>query len=351
MVQSFPSDHRPAQMATTLLALDNRVEEALASARVWRNRQLASPKRASVVIALLQLELDRGDEAVATLEPWAAEIREDPGDDPRVTAVLAEAMASTGDIRGAYELLSPVAGSDALPWEAVLGALEAGSSEVSAYESVLREIDGSGSTDEERFALPMAQAWYRFSLRTGDRSALERAMEYARAVFDASASDRGVLGASVVLAGGSYRLGSTPDAIRYYRRALEIAPDSPDMLNNLAYMLLEEEGDPRESIDLAMRAISINEETNGSSVALRDYYDTLGLAYSRAGQHDRAEEAYRAALDLAPGNNAFRAGLVESLIEQGKLDEAARAFEPLRGLPDDSPLHERVRVLESRLGG
>jgi predicted Zn-dependent protease len=93
----------------------------------------------------------------------------------------------------------------------------------------------------------------------------------------------------------AYRRQDVVRAERYYRLILTLTPEDPQVQNNLAWLLVTRpDAAPaalHEGLALAQRASS----------AERSAYilDTLAEAYARANQPERAQEAARAALDLA----------------------------------------------------
>ncbi|MBP1609458.1 MAG: putative system TPR-repeat lipoprotein [Acidobacteria bacterium] len=81
-------------------------------------------------------------------------------------------------------------------------------------------------------------------------------------------------------------------AIERYRLLVEIAPENPMILNNLAYALAVRQNNPQEALPLAEKAYNLAK--GNPSIA-----DTLGWTYHLSGQDDKAlkllEEATRAA--------------------------------------------------------
>ena len=63
-----------------------------------------------------------------------------------------------------------------------------------------------------------------------------------------------------------------PRPKRNYRKALEIAPETPIAANNLAWLIAENQGNLDEALQLATGAVSKNQTVAG-------FYDTLGWVY------------------------------------------------------------------------
>lgn len=92
--------------------------------------------------------------------------------------------------------------------------------------------------------------------------------------------------AAAKLGGISVRKGAWKRAVRFYKQALETNPDSPAVLNDLAWVLAtapdEEVRNPQASVDAARRATALS---GGNDPA---FLDTLAAAYASAGDFDRA---------------------------------------------------------------
>jgi tetratricopeptide (TPR) repeat protein len=111
--------------------------------------------------------------------------------------------------------------------------------------------------------------------------------------------------------------GRKSEAEAAYRRALELAPDRADALNNLAWLILDEEGRAVEAEALARRAV----EADGADPYLA--LDTLARAERRLGRCPAAVATAERALLLAPGDAPGRPELERSLAEARAACEGA----------------------------
>jgi len=91
------------------------------------------------------------------------------------------------------------------------------------------------------------------------------------------------------------------EAVVSYEKGLQIVPDNPDILNNLAWVLLIAEDadvrDPQRALSLALRAVSIKSEGY--------IWDTLALAYWQNGSADKALKAETQAITVDPENRQY----------------------------------------------
>jgi TPR repeat protein len=112
------------------------------------------------------------------------------------------------------------------------------------------------------------------------------------------------------------------EAIAACAVALELDPGNPQILNNLAWMLVTADAprlrDPQKGLLLAQQAV---EASSGQDAA---GLDTLGEAYYVNGRFDEAIEAERKAIALQPQDEALQKHLQEQLqkFEQARLAEA-----------------------------
>jgi predicted Zn-dependent protease len=100
------------------------------------------------------------------------------------------------------------------------------------------------------------------------------------------------------------RLGRGREALSTYEEALQLRPSEPQLLNNLAWFLLEPSGDvspdPARARSLAEAAVEHASEPRPA------YLDTLARALWEQGEHRQAVELQRQAAALAPGNESIR---------------------------------------------
>ena len=85
--------------------------------------------------------------------------------------------------------------------------------------------------------------------------------------------------------------GNRADAEKHYRRALEIAPETPIAANNLAWLIVENQGNLDEALQLATASVAKNQTVAG-------FYDTLGWVYLKKGLYSPAVQQMRKAIAL-----------------------------------------------------
>jgi tetratricopeptide (TPR) repeat protein len=120
-----------------------------------------------------------------------------------------------------------------------------------------------------------------------------------------------------------------PAAAVKYRAALEINPENPVALNNLAW-ILGEIGDPkaREVAERAYRLAPLSPNV----------VDTLGWTLLRGGDVNRGTQLLRLASNLAPGDDEIRMHYGRALVKSGDKESARRALLPFTKLDAGAPL-------------
>ena len=127
-------------------------------------------------------------------------------------------------------------------------------------------------------------------------------------------------------------------AATYYRLALEVEPENPVFLNDLAWVLAEL-GDPK--------ATEVAEKAYRQAPYNPNVIDTLGWTLVRTGDVKRGAELLQAASNLAPANNEIRLHLATAMIKTGDKVGARRELEALIKLEKNSPLRADAEKLLS----
>ena len=124
-----------------------------------------------------------------------------------------------------------------------------------------------------------------------------------------------------------YRLlvaGDTEGAMEMVKVSERLDPFSPEPVEAEA-LLLQQEGNDREAAEAIRDAI-------GRDPASYELYMSLGtMQMDRLNDYDAAAETFRKALERNPNSTPVSTYLAQSLLRQGKLEEARRVYEDLRG--------------------
>ena len=126
-------------------------------------------------------------------------------------------------------------------------------------------------------------------------------------------------------------------AARHYRKLLEIQPDNPVVLNNLAWTAGQLK-DPKSD-----RVRGEGEQARPRSA--RHVLDTLGTLLVEKGDKARGIELLQKASKLAPASASIRLNLAKALISAGQKDAAKKELEELAKLGDKFKSQAEVEQL------
>jgi Tfp pilus assembly protein PilF len=166
---------------------------------------------------------------------------------------------------------------------------------------------------------PNSMAHYCLGLALADENnhfAAKEQFEKSLAIRSDVAEVHGIFGVTLL------RLGKFDDALREYRTALKLAPDSAVTKNNLAWLLATcpkaSLRNGAEAVELALQAVQATAEPNPGVL------DSLAAAYAEAGQFDRAVQTARDAETLAVLQN--ESALAKDIQGRIALYEARKPF-------------------------
>jgi tetratricopeptide (TPR) repeat protein len=140
-----------------------------------------------------------------------------------------------------------------------------------------------------------------------------------------------------------HNAGRSEEALVYYRRVHEYAPDNTSVLNNMAYLLANDLGRLDEALPLAQRAAEL--EPNNAQIL-----DTLGWVQFKLGQTDQAQQTLESSID-AESLGANHLHMAELLIEKGYEADANRHLKTAIDLAEqnnDTEILERAQKLLER---
>jgi tetratricopeptide (TPR) repeat protein len=126
------------------------------------------------------------------------------------------------------------------------------------------------------------------------------------------------------------RLGRWPEAESDFLRALELSPDQPDTLNYLGYMWVDRGERLNEGLGMIARAVQLRPQS-GAIV------DSLGWAYFRLGEHERAVDLLERAVELEPADPTLTDHLGDAYWQVGRRTEARYQWRRALTLSPEDP--------------
>jgi Flp pilus assembly protein TadD len=133
------------------------------------------------------------------------------------------------------------------------------------------------------------------------------------------------------------RLGRWPEAEADLRRALELSPDQPDVLNYLGYMWVDRGDHLQEGLAMIRRAAELR-PMSGAII------DSLGWAYYRMGDYAQALEWLEAAVRLEPADPTLNDHLGDVYWRVGRRIEARFQWQRAMTLDPDDPEAIRLKI-------
>ena len=115
------------------------------------------------------------------------------------------------------------------------------------------------------------------------------------------------------------KLGRYPEARTAYEKVLSLAPDSADVLNNLAYLSVEQFDQPDKACELARKARALQPQE--PAVA-----DTLGWALYNNGDYGEAFTVLRESAEKLPASRDAQLHFALASYSMGELEAAGKAF-------------------------
>jgi tetratricopeptide (TPR) repeat protein len=170
----------------------------------------------------------------------------------------------------------------------------------------------------------------------GDFNSYVSTLERAQKLFP------GDLMATVLLASAMESVGQEDVALKLYRHAQELQPADPRVLNNLAYAIIETNGNIDEAMRLAQFAVK-------NSPDQPRFADTLGCVYLKKNLTDGAVQLFRTLVKKHPDDPTFRYHLGAALFQKGDVEGARVALKVALGNKPAKDEADQIRQLLARL--
>ncbi len=357
------ADRRHVPAAVRLVELHLQLRAPDKALEVAKDAEGVAPTSLPLLGALGRVYLALGNPELA--QATFGRMARAAGFDPAWQTEIARYQRLAGNPRGAAASLERALSADPgyLPAEVLLAQIELESGDAPAAERRARAILKkhadhpaghrlTGDIALARKQYPAAVESYRTALQrapdTDGALRVYRALMQAGTVDQANAfisdwlksrpDDTVALRA---LAEGKLRAGQLGEARALYERVLARSQEEPDVLNNLAHILLAQ-GDAR-ALEYAERAHRL--APNDASIQ-----DTLGWTLVRLGQLDAGLRQLRDARLRAPNNPEIRFHLASALAQAGRADEARRELQPALAALDATSSGPNARKLAQALG-
>jgi tetratricopeptide (TPR) repeat protein len=291
----------------------------------------AAPQEKSAYLQLGLLEIE--EQNFKKAEALFAKLQSLGGDVSSATAGLAVLYSKEGQLEKAYGLLKKELehSPDHLLVHELLATIAMQAHQfdraITEYHAflVLKPNDVS-------IHLRLAEA---FRLK-GDFNSYVSTLERAQKLFP------GDLMATVLLASAMESVGQEHVALKLYRHAQELQPADPRVLNNLAYAIVETNGNIDEAMRLAQFAVK-------NSPDQPNFADTLGCVYLKKNLTDGAVQLFSTLVKKHPDDPTFRYHLGAALFQKGDVEGARVALRVALGNKPAKDEADQIRQLLARL--
>jgi tetratricopeptide (TPR) repeat protein len=140
--------------------------------------------------------------------------------------------------------------------------------------------------------------------------------------------------------------GRTAEAAALNRRVLELDPNDVIALNNLAWVLCEENGKYQESLELAERGLKVTPD-------YADLLDTRGVALYRLGQFEKAAEDFAKCVELYTDDARSKVSahfhLARAYVRMGRTAQAQQCLKQTMDLQDQTGGLSTTDLAEAKL--
>jgi predicted Zn-dependent protease len=342
-VEALPADPRAAQLATEVLLSADKLDAASRMARRWRELIPAKPLPADIAQARIEYKRRDFKAAVSILEPHRDTLIASSGVDPEALGLFAASLAGSGRSPEAAALLRglPESSSD---WK--VRYLRVTESLLPDHDAARRWITAVAVSPQDApvAQLVAAQAW----LQIGNASQNHQDWSESARLSRLALNGPGLRGAASALLGSALQAqGDGTGAVEAYRIAAQELPDSPGILNNLAFAILTS-NPSEEAVTIARRAVALADAQRVPRSARLAYADTLGQALASLARFEDAARAYLAGLSIDGSDLKLLVGLAEAQLALGdtrKFTTTMAKIEDARASGADAGLRSRVASL------
>jgi tetratricopeptide (TPR) repeat protein len=135
-----------------------------------------------------------------------------------------------------------------------------------------------------------------------------------------------------------------PESIKLIKKALELEPDNPDLLNFLGYSYAEEGINLNEAESLILKALGARPESG-------QIIDSLGWVYYKKGQYDKAVVELERAYRKLSTDSTIAEHLGDVYVKKHRYHDALRMYRKALTLenPDTRRLRQKIESIELRL--
>ena len=331
-MQAFPTSAEAAQVAAESLYAAGRLNEAQTVGRQWHDRIRGSTLPADVFLANVSLRLNKFSDALQQLQPYIEMALKSPDAHVGVIIPYAQALADLNRIDDAANLLKPFLKSPHWRQLWITIALQLPEKDTHAWlAAVTPYIDTSTNAEQVQLAI----AYHQFSLRTHNPEYNDKAIAMIEAMTAKPDCDNETLFAMGTMYEGQNNLSGAE--MVYPPQASKNNPDQPNVLNNLAMVLIKKKPpETSEAFSLISQAIKLKPD-------VPNFYDTAASIQAETKDYTHALASIASAIKLDPNDPEWQITRIWLLALSGDRDLATAELHELKNNPDFATITESSR--------
>ena len=136
-----------------------------------------------------------------------------------------------------------------------------------------------------------------------------------------------------------YLAGVYDEAVKTFRKALELSPDEPNVLNYLGYSMIEKKINLAEAMEMVKKAVEL--KPNDGYII-----DSLGWAYYQLGDYEQAVTHIERAVELLPADPIIAEHLGDAYWRVGRTLEAKFQWQHAK---DNKPEPDDLKRIEDKI--
>ena len=251
-MNTFPNAVEPASLAAAAMAQRGRWAEALAMTRQWQKRSIGDTLQADVVATQALIQMGDPDQAIRQLDPYIERAMQNPDDFSIVIVPHIQALIAADRTDEANTKFTPLLARSkqwrlTWIWLAVFGGADEATG-VAWLDQVSHAIPEDGLVEQ----VVLAQGWQGLADRTGNIAHTDTAHSILEALVK---RDDAPVEAHFVLAMLHDAGGDNDKAMAGYRRVIDLDAGRAVAKNNLAMILIQQDGGLSEAIQLGTEAV------------------------------------------------------------------------------------------------
>lgn len=291
-MQRFPTDAQSARLSALALSASADWRRTTTAAVNWGRRAPEYRGYADLLLATAQRNLDRYDDAMATLDPYLLAAQADPETGFPVLREYAWALAQRGQTDRAWQMIQPHLASAAQWRQLAAGIAGQTAPTAQAATSWFNAIASAIPTDNTGERLVLAQERFNTATRLNDDALLDQARVGIEQILQSAAppAEALYLRGRIAETTGDLRLAEDT-----YRQLLRQSPQAHSAMNNLAMVLLHRGRD----LDQALRFAIDATRTQPTEA---NYFDTLAQVYAARKDYPQALATIERAIQLQPSD-------------------------------------------------